>query len=75
MAWRRAEFNVFLVAATLTVPLALTVEIGTFAAGRELRWFGKLTQIQSAWLRYSLLAVATASIVCAIAFRERRTEA
>jgi hypothetical protein len=68
----RTGLSPFSVAALLTVPLSLIVEIGTLAAGHELTWFGTLTQIQSQWVRYSLLATATASGICGLAFRRVR---
>lgn len=74
MTGRNAKFNLFVTAVILTVPLFLVVEIGTLAAGRELTWFGTLSPTQSAWVRHALLAVAAASVGCAIAFREKSDE-
>jgi hypothetical protein len=41
------------------------------AAGHELTWFRTLSQIQGAWLRHALFAVAAPSVGCAFAFREK----
>jgi hypothetical protein len=71
---RNTRLNVFVIAATLTVPIAVIVEIGTLAAGHELTWFKALSQAQSVWLRHALLALAAASVGCAFAFREKSDE-
>jgi hypothetical protein len=67
---RSTRFNIFVIAAILTAPLSLIVEIDTFAAGHQLTWFRSLSRIQGASLRHALFAVAAASVGCAFAFRE-----
>jgi hypothetical protein len=58
--------------AMLVLALTVVVEIGTIDLGRELSWFGKLSQVQSAWVRYGLLAGSIASIICAVVYRRTR---
>ncbi len=68
---RQSNPGVFFVLALTTVPIAVLLEIGTIDLGHELTWrlFGGMTQVHSAWLRYAIIAVATASAVCAITHR------
>ncbi len=70
MTQQNSKFNVFVVAAILTAPLSLIVEVGTIAAGHELTWFRALSPTGAQWIRYALLAIALASMVCALAFRK-----
>jgi hypothetical protein len=76
MSRRKVQISVFAFIAMVAVPLAVMLEIGTIDLGHELTWrlFGGLSQAHSAWLRLTLVAVAIASIICALAYRGRRSE-
>lgn len=77
MPRRQVQISVFAFIAMVTVPLAVILEIGTIDLGRELSWrlFGGLSQVHSAWLRLTIVAVAIASIISALAYNQRRSEA
>src|SRR5450755_4424879 len=51
----------FLVLAILAFSFFLFVEVGTVDLGHEFTWFGRLSQLQSATVRYALLAIFISS--------------
>ena len=53
----------FLVLAILSFSFFLFVEVGTMDLGHEFTWFGRLSQPQSATVRYALLAIFISSAV------------
>jgi hypothetical protein len=53
------------------VCLAFIIEVGTLDLGREFTWFGKLSQQQSAWVRYCVFTVAALLVIAAFVYRRR----
>jgi len=68
---RQVNASTFFVITLVTAPLAVMLEIGTIDLGHELSWglLGGLSREHSAWLRYSVVAVAIASAICAVTYR------
>jgi hypothetical protein len=53
------------------VCFAVMLEVGTWDLGREFTWFNKLSQQQSAWVRYCILTIAALLVVAAFVYRRR----
>lgn len=69
MARHRVSLSPFALAAMVSVPWAIMLRIGTIDLGHELTWFGRLSQVEGAWIRLSVVAVALASLVCTAVHR------
>ena len=67
------KYNLFSFFAILIVPLAALVELETLLLDRELTYFGRASPLQSAWIRYVLIAAAISSVVMAVLNHRRRT--
>jgi hypothetical protein len=65
--------NPFFALALVLVFPYLVVQIGTLDLGHELTYFGKVSQLQSAYVRYTLLLIPMALFVVA-AFRYSRRQ-
>jgi hypothetical protein len=66
------KYNLFSFFAILSVPLAALVELETWLLGHELTYFGRTSPLQSAWIRYALIAAAISSVVLAVLNRRPR---
>ncbi|HEY2782363.1 MAG TPA: hypothetical protein VGN12_14250 [Pirellulales bacterium] len=66
--------NPYVVLAIGAVTLAFLFEVGTRDLGHEFTFFGKLSQGQSAWVRYCVLTVAALLVVAAFVYHRRATK-
>ena len=55
------------------VSLAFVFEVGTWSLGHEFTFFGKLSQEESAWLRYAVFTLAALLVIAALVFHIRRS--
>jgi hypothetical protein len=53
------------------VCLALVLEVGTRDLGHEFTWFNKLSEQQSAWVRYGVFTIAALLLIAAFVYRRR----
>jgi hypothetical protein len=63
--------NPYALFAPSAVCLAFMIEVGTLDLGREFTWFGKLSQQQSAWVRYCVFTVAALPVIAAFVYCKR----
>ena len=52
--------------------LAFVFEVGTWSLGHEFTFFGKLSQEESAWVRYVVFTLAALLVIAALVFHFRR---
>jgi hypothetical protein len=56
------------------VCLALVFEVGTWSLGHEFTFFGKLSQGESAWVRYVVFTFAALLVIAALVSHVRRSQ-
>jgi hypothetical protein len=55
------------------VCLAFVFEVGTWSLGHEFTFFGKLSQQESAWVRYVVFTLAALLVIAALVYHVRRS--